>query len=111
MLEGAHESESIIVLIGETLGTLGRDSEHLTLVLEPFQWGEWVMAQWNNYKANTKAQKHLSSWAPSTHISDRFALLSEAPAGKPFEGTLAIKDTFIGALATLVTVGTVYTGS
>ncbi|XP_053094978.1 uncharacterized protein LOC128319677 isoform X2 [Pangasianodon hypophthalmus] len=94
-LERVSESESSVVSVGESLDALGGVSNPPTPALEPSQQGEWVTTWWHNRKAkaNTKARpwEHHSS---PLHVSNRFALLSEAPAEKP-ERALVIGDSIL----------------
>ncbi|MCI4377752.1 hypothetical protein PGIGA_G00207330 [Pangasianodon gigas] len=77
-------SESSIVSVGESLDVLGGVSNPPTPALEPSQRGEWVTTQQHNRnaKANAKARPREHHSSP-LHVSNRFALLSEAPAEKP----------------------------
>ncbi|XP_053085594.1 uncharacterized protein LOC128317482 [Pangasianodon hypophthalmus] len=94
-LERVSESESSVVSVGESLDALGGVSNPPTPALEPSQRGEWVTTRRHNRKAkaNAKArpQEHHSS---PLHVSNRFALLSEAPAEKP-ERALVIGDSIL----------------
>ncbi|KAI5085412.1 hypothetical protein C0J45_23126, partial [Silurus meridionalis] len=66
-----------------------------TPALEPSQWGEWVTT-WRHTrkaKANAKACQRQHHSSP-LRVSNRFALLSEAPAEKP-ERALVLGDSIL----------------
>ncbi|KAF7705703.1 hypothetical protein HF521_020989, partial [Silurus meridionalis] len=94
-LERSSECESSPSSAGESLDALGRVSIPLTPALEPSQRGEWVTTPGHSRKAKAKAkacprEHHFSP----LHMSNRFALLSEAPAEKP-ERALVIGDSIL----------------
>ncbi|XP_060758750.1 uncharacterized protein LOC132869548 [Neoarius graeffei] len=94
-LEQVSERENSVVSVRESLDALGGVSNPPTPALEPLQRGEWVTAR--RYKCRAKAtaearpREHHSS---PRHVSNRFALLSDAPTEKP-ERALVIGDSII----------------
>ncbi|KAI5609732.1 hypothetical protein C0J50_5712 [Silurus asotus] len=94
-LERSSECESSPGSAGKGLDALGKVNIPPTPTLEPSQRGEWVTTQRHTRKAkaNAKAcpQEHHSS---PLHVSNRFALLSDAPAEKP-ERALVLGDSIL----------------
>ncbi|XP_053543938.1 uncharacterized protein LOC128635358 [Ictalurus punctatus] len=83
-LERVSESESSEVSVGESLDASGRDNNPPTPVLKRAQRGEWVTTQGHNCKAKANAKAcPQEQHSALLHISNRFALLSEAPTEKP----------------------------
>ncbi|MCJ8744398.1 hypothetical protein PDJAM_G00118210 [Pangasius djambal] len=94
-LERVSESESSVISVGESLDASGGVSNPPAPALEPSQRGEWVTTRRHNRKAkaNAKARPREHHSSP-LHVSNRFALLGEAPAEKP-ERALVIGDSIL----------------
>ncbi|XP_060779402.1 uncharacterized protein LOC132887789 [Neoarius graeffei] len=94
-LEKTSKHENSVVSVGESLDAQGGVSNPPTPASEPLQWGEWVATWWHKHKAKATAEacpwEHHSS---PRHVSNRFALLSDAPTEKP-ERALVIRDSII----------------
>ncbi|KAI5102912.1 hypothetical protein C0J45_6493 [Silurus meridionalis] len=84
-LERSSECESSPSSAGESLDALGEGTIPPTPALEPSQRGEWVTTRRHTRKAKANAKARLSN---------RFALLSEAPAEKP-ERALVLGDSIM----------------
>ncbi|XP_060763863.1 uncharacterized protein LOC132872794 [Neoarius graeffei] len=94
-LEKVNENENGVVSVGESLDARGGVSNPPTPALEPLQRGEWVTTQRHKHraKATTEARPREHHSSPR-HVSNRFALLSDATTEKP-ERALVIGDSII----------------